>query len=944
MNFRWNCGFVSLAILTGATTNAFSQTQAIDGNIDGYVTSADGAPLGHAHLRISNINTGFVREADTDDHGYYSVQLLPPGTYTVMASKPDFSTALRSNLLLTVGEAERVDLQLSVGDVKTAIEVNSNPPVVEVERTTAYSNVYTERDARNIPLAARNPLEFYIFNPLLNSQQNSTGGSGTQTPSVAFAGLGTSEYNVDGVSNNLQGGARNVVISGEAVAEYQTLVNPTAEWGRSTGAFLNTISRSGTNDWHASVYMFTKQKELASRPYLLAPTTPTPAFDRYNYGATIAGPVIHDRAFFFLNYERWVQDSPAISTFGGAQQAAIAQQIGLPLSEVTTWNNSFRAHTVTAKGDIVLNAKNRLALRYNMYNDHESGSDSGAVTRHEAPGFNDEPQGGTAQLVTIFSPSFLNEFRFLYSFRPVQQPTLSPKNPAVNISGVGTFNGNANGNYWYLESGYQIVDNVTWNKGRHTIKAGFELLPVNFQDTTANLNGTFSFATLQQYLNTVAGVTNTATGKPYSYTQFTQATGSQVFDATVVSQGYFVQDDIRVNPRLKVNVGLRYELFLRPGGNLNPAYPLTGHIPQQYDEIEPRLGVAWDPFGKGKTVIRAGYGIYHNFFTPQTYEGWERNNAITVKNVTVLPTDPGAPAFTLGPVPSVAGGTVATPNLNQFDPNLKDNMMQSWNLVAEKEVLPGYSLALSYYGARINHLVYGQLSNLKPTGAVLADGRIVYGGVASRIDPNVGAIRTISTTGTWQDYNAFLVTFTKRLKNGLSFQAGYQRQKISVCLDKATPMADGSCYNQGRMSFDQPNRFTATAVWEPKAHLENRALSAFVNGWGLSNTTMIQNGLPYSALSGLDLNGDLNSNDRVVGTVYDGYRMTPYVELDFRLTRNFKILERGKVEVYGEALNSTGNANITAVNTAPSTASNPFGAPSTAGIPRQFQLGFRASF
>lgn len=943
MNLR-NCGFVGLAILTGVTTNAMAQSQAIDGNIDGYVTAPDGAAIKHAHLRVTNTNTGFVREADTDDHGYYSVQLLPPGAYTLMVSKTDFSTAVRNNLVLNVGEAQRVDMQLAVGDVKTSVEVNSNPPVVEVERTTAYSNVYTERDARNIPLAARNPLEFYIFNPLLNSQQNSTGGSGTQTPSVAFAGLGTSQYNVDGVSNNLQGGARNVVISGEAVAEYQTLVNPTAEFGRSTGAFLNTISRSGTNDWHGSVYMFTKQKELASRPYLLAPTTATPGFRRYNYGATVAGPVVHDRAFFFLNYERWVQDSPAISTFGGAQQASVAQQLGLPLSEVTTWNNSFRAHTVTTKGDLVLNAKNQLALRYNMYNDHESGSDSGAVTRHEAPGFNDEPQSGTAQLVTIFSPSVLNEFRFVYAFRPVQQPTLSPSNPAVNISGIGTFNGNANGNYWYRESGYQMVDNVTWNKGRHNIKVGFEVLPVNFQDTTANLNGTFTFASLQQYLNTVQNVTNPATGKPYSYTQFTQATGSQVYDATVVQQGYFLQDDIRVNPRLKVNLGLRYEFFLRPGGNLNPAYPLTGHIPQQYDEIDPRLGVAWDPFGKGKTVIRAGYGIYHNFFSPQTYEGWERNNAITVKNITVLPTDPGAPAFTLGPVPNATVGTVATPNLNQFDPNLKDNMMQSWNLVAEKEVMPGYSLSLSYYGAHITHLVYGQLSNLKPTGQILSDGRIVYGGLASRIDPNIGAIRTITSQGTWQNYNAFLVTFNKRLKNGLNLQAGYQRQKISVCLDKATPMADGSCYNRGRMSFDQPNRFTATAVWEPRANVENHAMSYLLNGWGLANTTMIQNGLPYSAFSGLDLNGDLNTNDRSIGAAYDGFRMTPYVEIDFRVTRTFHVLDRGKVEIYGEGLNITDHANITAVNTAPSTASNPFGAPTTAAIPRQYQLGFRASF
>ncbi|WP_146071952.1 outer membrane beta-barrel protein [Bryocella elongata] len=322
-------------------------------------------------------------------------------------------------------------------------------------------------------------------------------------------------------------------------------MNPTAEFGRSTGPFLNAISRSGTNDWHAWVYMFAKQKELSARPYLLAPTTVMPGFSRYNYGATVAGPVIRDKVSFFLSYERWVQDSPAISTLGGSRQAPIAQELGLAPGKVGTWENSFRAHTVTVKGDIVLNDRNRLALRYNMYNDHESGSHSGAVTRHEAPGFDDEPQSGTGQLVTVSSPTLLNQFRFLYAFRPVQQPTLSPKSPAVNISGVGNFNGNADGDYWCLESGEQMVDNLTWDKGRHTIKGGVEILPVNFQDTTANLNGTSSFTSLQQYLNTVQGVTNPATGKPYSYIQFTQATGSQIYDATVISEGYFVQADAR---------------------------------------------------------------------------------------------------------------------------------------------------------------------------------------------------------------------------------------------------------------------------------------------------------------------------------------------------------------------------------------------------------------
>lgn len=363
---------ISVGLIPLFALALFGQSQAIDGNIDGYVRSQDGEPLSRAHLRVSNTNTGFTRETDSTDAGYYVVQLLPPGTYSVSASKDGFNTSVRSGVVLLVGQVARVDVQLPVGDVATVVRVTEEIPTVEVGRTTTYTSVYTEREARNIPLSSRNPLEFYIFNPILNSQRVSNGGSGTSTPSLSYSGYGTSLFNVDGVTNNIAAAARNVVMSGEAIAEYQTLINPPAEYGRTAGPILNAISRSGTNNWHSSLYMFTKQKELSARPYLLAPTAPTPDFERYNYGATLAGPVIKDRAFFFVSYERWAQNLPVVSTFGGSQQAPIAQQLGISPSSIGTWTTTFRAHTGTVKGDILLNQKNRLSLRYNVYNDRES--------------------------------------------------------------------------------------------------------------------------------------------------------------------------------------------------------------------------------------------------------------------------------------------------------------------------------------------------------------------------------------------------------------------------------------------------------------------------------------------------------------------------------------------------------------------------------------------
>lgn len=939
----------------------YGQSQAIDGNIDGYIRAKDGVPISQVQIRVINVDTGFTRQTLTNDEGYYSIELLPKGTYTVSASKEKFNSAVKSNIVLTMGAVVRTDLTLDVGDAGTVVEVKAEAAGIEVERTTAHAELFSDREARNITLSARNPLEFYTYDPVLNSARNSTGGSGTSTPSEAFAGFGNGIYNVDGVSNNLMGGARNVVLSAEAISEYQVLVLPPAEFGRTNGAILNAISRSGTNDWHGSIYMFTKQKELSARPYLMQASTPTQAFDRYNYGATVSGPVIKNKAQFFLSYERWVQDNPVSSTFGGSSQASIASQIGLPVSELV-WNDTFRAHTVTAKGDIALNGKNRLALRYNMYNDHEVGTDSGTVTRHEAAGWNDKPMSGTAQLVTGFKPSLFNELRFLYAYRPVWEPTLIPTNPAVTLAGIGTFNGNSNGNYWYLESGYEIVDNLTWNRGHHSFKFGFDLLPVNYQDSTSNLNGTFTFSgltdttstgtvtysPLQQYLNTVAGLTDPNTHLPFSYSTFTRSTGSLAYDATVVNQGYFAQDEFRITPRLKLDVGLRYEMFVRPSGNLNPAFPLTGSIAQEYSDIEPRAGVAWDPFGKGTTVIRAGYGIYHAPIQSSSFESWERQNGITVRSITTLPTQTGAPAFTLGAVPATTVGTAAVSNIYQFASNLNNIMMQGWNLSVEHQITPGYSISISYYGTHATHMNYSVPGNLTQIGT-LADGRILFGGSNNRPNPAVGTVYTVSTDGTWLNDQAMLVTFSKQLSHGLSLQAGYQFQHLTTCNDKAVPMVNGGCFNEGTMSFNQENRLTATAVWTPSLSIDNRFFSSLANGWLISNSTVVENGLPYSPLTGADTNGDTITSDRVIGAGYDTYHMPLYLELDFRLSRSFSLeqFKLGKIELYGEAANASDHANIYGVNTTWGITSTPnaaFGTPTSAEIPRQFQLGFRYNY
>lgn len=958
------------ALLLLSTSPVFSQSQAIDGNIEGVVRSQDGNIVAGAAIAVTNKATGLTREAQSNDQGFYRVQLLPVGSYSVSVTKTGFSKQVRPDAALGAGQSLTLDFSLQVGEVATTVEVNEQIPAVEVGRTTAYSNVYTDREARNLPAAGRSLLDFFVLNPVVNAPPLSTGGSGTGTPSISFGGLGFRQINVDGVSNNIQGGARNLVISQESVGSFQLANNYPAEFGRQAAVLMNSFTQSGGNDYHGSGFLFARNKALSASPFLLAPGATKPEFFRYNFGGTASGPVVRNKAFFFATYERWTQDLPVVSTFGGAQQAQLIQQLSIAPENVGTFTTSFRAHTLTAKLDYELNSRNRLSTRYNYYFDRESYLQGGLQTREVATRFDEDPHSITTQLVTTLSPTAINEFRFLFATRGIENGVLNPVNPLVNIQGVGSFNGNADGVFRSREQGFQIIENLSWNRGAHSLKAGVDLLPVRFRERTRNLNGTFTFAglpaasgraavtPLQQYLNTVARATDPATGNAFTYSQFTRAQGQEFYAARVVNHGYFFQDDWRLTSRLKLNLGLRYELFWRPDGIANPDFPATGMIPQDRNNWAPRISVAYDPWAQGKAVLRAGYGIYYNTTVPQTFNAFLRGNGREVRNVTITGAQAGAPAFTRSAVPAFSGGTVQVSNLNVFASDFQDPMVHSYFVSYDHELFADHAVSVQYLGNRARHLPYAQLTNLRVAGT-LPDGRTLYGGTTQRPDPRFGNIFTTVSQGE-QNFNGVLLTFTRRLRGGLSFQAGYLYQDVEgvsfvngsgaftnfgatvVPSVPERPEAD-----RGPGDFSQPHRFTLTGVWEPRWSSLSGAAGQVLNGWQLSTRTIAQSGFAFSPVTGQDNNGDTQFTDRPLGAGYNSARLPSYATIDVRLTRNFRIREKSNLEWVAEVFNLANRRNVTNVNRTfgPNTTPNAsYNQATAAETSRQFQLAIRYSF
>lgn len=223
-----------VTILLVCAVPAFPQGQAMDGVMEGMVASPDRAAIPNAVVRAVNVARAYERQSLADEGGRYRIVLLPPGTYRVTVESPGFTTVQRDGVDLRAGQTLDLNFEVSPATVSTVVEVTGALPAVAVGQVVQ-SNTYEERVVRNIPTPGRSIQDFYTLHPGVNAPPLSTGGSGTGTSSTVYGGLGLRQINVDGTSNQLQGGARNLVISQDAIAEFQTVMNFSAEFGRVAG-------------------------------------------------------------------------------------------------------------------------------------------------------------------------------------------------------------------------------------------------------------------------------------------------------------------------------------------------------------------------------------------------------------------------------------------------------------------------------------------------------------------------------------------------------------------------------------------------------------------------------------------------------------------------------------------------------------------------------------
>ena len=897
--------------------------QLATGSIQGLVSDKSGAIVPNATVTVTNTATGLARNADSNASGLYDFPSLPPGDYTVTAEATGFAKQVFQHVALTVNAEQSINFDLSPGSTTETIAVTSTAPVVDAVSSTV-APVVGARTIVDLPLNGRDWGQLAVLQPgvapartqpaVSVSNQRANRGVGNQL-TVGGARPQSNNYRVDGISindysNGGPGGVTGTNLGVDAIQEFSVITsNPGADTGKTSGGVINAVTRSGSNQWHGTAYEFLRNSALDARNEFDQPGQ-IAAFRRNQFGGAIGGPIVKEKLFIFGNYEGLYQYqganvSSVVPSAAARQGNLVAgpvtvsplvqpylQFYPLPNSTVTgdtgifLFNDPITAHenNFTIRGDYTIGPKDTFSSTYFYDNGSLVAPDplnvkvTGNYDRRQMIGLNE---------VHVFSPTLLNTVRFGYSrVVSIAPTTVSLINPLaadktlgfvpglpvglINIGGIANFQGGAGavGEFDFHLNSYQVYDDVSWTKGRHSIEMGFSFERLqNNQLGTANPNGQYTFSSLSNFL----------TNKPSTF----NAPISSVISPKDLRQsvyGIYIKDDVRVRPSLTLNLGLRYEPASVPyveGNQISNLRVLTAPAPvigapyfqnSTYKNFAPRVGAAWDVFGDGTTVIRGAYGIYDALPLNYLFEGISIFAAPFFQQGSVTSLPPGS--FPNGAYPLLNGNNLRY-SLVQFNPSR--SYVQQWNINIQHEFSGQTVFQIGYFGTHGVHLPYriDDANTVFPTTVVNNNYFFpVPRGSGTRINPNVGQISALYFTG-GSTYNALQVMLTKHLVKNFQGSISYTWGKS---LDDGSSSTFGDTFansisslplwapprRRGLSDFNIAQNFVANFVYNLPTYQSEKAW--IISGWQLGGIVLVSTGLPFSPLISGDPLG-LNSAD-----------------------------------------------------------------------------------
>lgn len=885
-----------------------AQSNATDAAINGYITDAAGNALPGAHIVARNLATDITDETVSDSNGYYRFPILRIGTYEIRFKANGFAEFVESKVALEVGAEVRIDKSLSIGSAATTVEVFSDASDIETS-TSAVGATIEAKALRVLPITSRNIYNYEFFSPGVKGYPTST----FSAPHPAYDGITSSTLLLDGIDNTQRNAIpdiRLVINTPEVVEQSETIANgAAAEFGRTAGGIANVVSRSGSNDYHGQVLAALRPN--ATRAINALITGGKPSSKWQDYDGNFGGPIIRNRLFFFANFEY----NSLVNPDSIAITAANAAVLGIPSSELGYDANSERYPTPSVRVDYKINEKNKAFFRWSYFSNHEPNDVGGGyIPANTGQYWQDEMQGGEAQLTTTATPTLLNEFRFgvtrRYDGDFNMQSNVTQNEVITDITNVAQLGANYNGASPATERNIAVVDNITKTVEKHTIKTGVDYENTNVQETSP-LNLIYTFANLANYEDTINGACD-------CYQQATFQVGNPTISNYWNSPNFFFQDEYRVTRKLVVNAGLRYQLISWPSLNKAAPYPDSRSIFTSHLDFAPRLSASY--LLTPTTTVRAASGLYFDTPSWSIFNNISLNNGANILTYVFTP-GPGSPTYPNVPT-SAQLQTSNVPSIATYDPGYRDMYAIQSNLQVEHAFTNTLSVDLNYQFLTTRRSPYGHDINLGAPVCHLADGRPAYTASAcgtgtstaiARPDAGFGSIIMVSS-GATMNYNGLDLTVKQRLSRGVQFEATYSWSKALGTADQVnnstgSPIEDPTnlAREYGPQSSDIRHNFVLQGFLSPTTSIQDLS---WMNHFTVSTMTYIHSGSPINVYAGSDLNGDTKLNDRPLFVGRNSLRGSNLYEEDMRLAYEIPLSERFRLKLYSEAENLFNHPNL----------------------------------
>ncbi len=939
------------------------------GSIEGTIADQKGGVVPGATVTVRNTATDAKFSATTDESGYFHFLVLPVGTYELTVEKSGFATITQKEIPLRVGAKLNFNLSLPLAAQQASVVVTGETPVVETTRTQVSSTV-DDRAVANLPVNGRNFIDFVLLTPGVTRD--------VRLGDISFAGQrGTlNSLVIDGSDNNntffgqatgrTGSGRAPYQFSQDAVQEFQVNSNSySAELGHAGGAVINVITKSGSNEFHGSVFEFFRDKSLNANDLInkLNNRERSP-LHFHQFGGTLGGPIVKDKLFFLFDYDGQRNTLPNLVFLqlpGGFVPTTPNQiaAINYLTARANPWTRTQNQNVYLGKIDWHISSRHLLTGRWNSQRftggNFENGGNQNAFEHTGASKVTTDTLG--IAFTSTLTSSTINVARFTYlrDNEPGQANNINPDatineaGRAVLIVGRNTFSPR----FTNIKRA-QWGDTLAYVNGRHSFKVGVDFIMDRIANFfPGNFSGSYTFNSLEAFGANLNGAPAPASGDRYLQAFAGSGTSGPTTNPNIFEVSGFAQDEWRARSNLTLTFGWRYDVqrMAQPSVQNPAALPAgidTKKIPNDYKDIGPRVGFAWTPFANNRTVVRGGYGIYYGR-TPSIMVGTAHsNNGLNIQTLTYtgaanIPLYPntkcGAPVASPSCAPP-PGGTASAPTIFVFEPNYRQPQIQQGSFGVETEVVRDLSVSIGYLWVKGTHVQRTRDINLNPITIPVTYG-VVGGSVTSVVVPTYSGTRPLSAFSRILEfegsansvYHGLTIQANKRFSHNFQVLVAYTYGKVIDDVPDATAVVPGTddgklvqfptnTANDRAAGYnDQRHRFVASYVWDWGNYTKGVPGWArfFLGGWEFSGIITAQSGQPYSGLvggAGSDINLDGNSRtDRFPGLGRDTFRLPRTVTYDPRATKNFRITERARFQLIGEMFNAFNHVNIIGVNT-----------------------------